>query len=187
MSILSRDRTASAAKAPARRKARRFRPSWPVSIALLLAVAGLAMAVAGHQIGGGAGSSDRALVDTAATTKVQGDVGDTLARIFTYTPDDTADASKAAADSLDGKAAADYRKLFGQVQQQAPTLQVGLSTRVVRLGVTSLAGNTATLLAFLDQTTTRKGKAGSVPAAAQLVVTARLTGGHWRITDLKAV
>jgi Mce-associated membrane protein len=181
VSILSRDRTADTAAPPRRR---RFRS---ISIALLLGAAGLAMAVAAHGLGGGSAPADRALVDTAATAKVQGDVGDTLARIFTYTPDDTGDALAAVRGDLDGKAAADYRRLFAQVQQQAPAQQVGLTTRVVRLGVTSLTGDTARLVAFLDQTTTRRGKAAATPAAAQLVVTARLTGGHWRITDLKAV
>lgn len=131
-------------------------------------------------------SGNQALADTDATTKVIGDVTSTLTKIFAYTPGTTATAEQAAADSLTGKAATDYRRLFAQVKLQAPAQRLALTTRVVRAGVTTLSGDTAHLLVFLDQTSTRNGKPSGSIAAAQLSVTAQLKDGLWRITDLKS-
>jgi Mce-associated membrane protein len=60
-----------------------------------------------------------------------------------------------------------------------------LTTHVVRAGVTSLKGDTAQLLVFLDQVTEREGKKPT-SAAAQLSVTAERRDGNWLITELKA-
>ncbi|MQY04055.1 hypothetical protein [Actinomadura macrotermitis] len=171
------------------RSHRARRPSWPVLplvLALVLALAGAGLLVAAGGPGGGEKApANRALVDTEATTKVAGDVGTALSRIFSYTPDDIAGTERAANEVLTGAAAKQYRQLFDGVRQQAPAQRVTLTSRVVRTGVTSLTGGTARLLVFLDQTSTRKGKKATT-AAAQLTVTAARRGGRWLITDIKS-
>lgn len=159
--------------------------AYQLVIALALATAGAGLLVLDEHRGAASGGN-RALLDTDATTKVAGDVSNALTRIFSYTPDDTATAERAAAQTLAGEAAADYRRLFAKVRSQAPEQRLALTTRVVRAGVSSLTGDTARLLVFLDQTATRDGRPNGTPAAAQLSVTARLTGGRWRITVLRS-
>jgi Mce-associated membrane protein len=116
---------------------------------------------------------------------VTGDVSNALGTIFAYTPVDTASTARAADDLLDGAAADQYRLLFGQIRQRVAGQHLTLTTRVVRAGVVSLTADRARLLVFLDQTAQRAGAAPTT-AAAQLSVSARLDGDHWRITDLKA-
>ncbi|MEU5884808.1 hypothetical protein [Spirillospora sp. NPDC047279] len=152
-----------------------------VAVVIGLAAAGL-FALRGQA--GGETSPNRALTDADATTKAVGDVSNALTRIFTYSSADTATAERAAAESLTGRAAADYRRLFAQVERQAPAGGLSLRTRVVRAGLVSLTGDRARLLVFLDQVTTRNGKPGASTAAAQLSVTAVLQDGLWRITEL---
>jgi Mce-associated membrane protein len=131
-------------------------------------------------------SANRALVDAPATTKAVGDVSNALVKIFSYEHGDVAATEKAAADLLEGKAADQYRALFAQVKQQAPAQRLTLTTRIVRAGVSRMSGDTAHLLVFLDQVSTRNGKPAGGTAAAQLAVTAGLRDGHWRITEIRS-
>ncbi|HEX2312416.1 MAG TPA: hypothetical protein VHJ17_01695 [Thermomonospora sp.] len=189
MRSTTKDPETDAEEAPARGRSRRAprRGSWPfqVGLAAVLAATGAGLLVLADD-GGEAASDNRALVDTEATTRVVGDVSNAVTRVFSYTSDGTAQAERAAAETLSGQAAADYRRLIGKVRAQAPQQRLTLTTRVVRAGVSSLTGDTARLLVFLDQTATRAGRPNGTPAAAQLTVTARLIDGRWRITELKS-
>ena len=159
----------------------------PLGVALgLVLIALLLHPIAGRLRDEDGTPHDRAVLDGVATTDVTGDVSTALSRIFSYTPGDVDAARRAASDVLTGPAAAQYTELFGQVARQAPAQRVTLTTRVTRAGVISLAGDTARLLVFLDQTATRAGKPDGTPAAAQLTVTAHRADGHWRITELKS-
>jgi len=60
-----------------------------------------------------------------------------------------------------------------------------LTTKVVDSGVTTLQGDHAQLLVFLDQSATRGDNNQSSLAAAELTVTAQRQGDHWVITDLR--
>lgn len=157
---------------------------WAVPVlALVLALAGVVVLMTRS----GGGSSDRAVTDAGATARVSGDVSDIISRIFTYRYADAAATQKQADSALTGQAADQYRTLFQQVLQQAPGQRLSLTTRVVRTGVIHLTGSTAQLLVFLDQSASRAGKPAGTAAAAQLLVTARLDGDGWRISELHAV
>jgi Mce-associated membrane protein len=138
-----------------------------------------------HQLRSDASARNHALTDTGATTRVAGDVGNALARVFSYTPDGTAAAERSARTVLDGRAARQYETLFARVRDDLTEQRVTLSTRAVRTGVVELDGDEARLLVFLDQTS-RRGKDEATTAAAQLTVTARFEGDRWRIVDIKA-
>ncbi|MGW2293446.1 hypothetical protein [Streptomyces violaceorubidus] len=168
-----------------------------VSAAAVLVLGGCGFLYAAHQLRSQAPARNHALTDAEATTRVAGDVGDALARIFSYTPDGTAAAERSASAVLDGRAARQYETLFARVRDDLTEQRVTLSTRAVRTGVIELDGDRARLLVFLDQTSHRgdakgtgtgKGKAdtGTTTAAAQLTVTARLDDDRWRIVDIKA-
>ena len=152
--------------------------------ALVSACAAGLLVLTGHS--SGTALSNRALVDSAVTTRVAGDVSNELAQVLSYSPDNTQATEKAAASALVDKAAGQYQMLFAEVRQQAPAQRIALTTRVVRTGVVTLSGDRADLLVFLDQTTSRQGRPTGQPIAAQLSITARLRSGHWRIADIRS-
>ncbi|MGC0382417.1 hypothetical protein [Streptomyces sp. SAI-129] len=163
----------------------RLRRAALAATAAVLVLGGCGFFYAAHQLRSQAPARNHALTDTEATTRVAGDVGEALARIFSYTPDGTAAARRSASTVLDGRAARQYETLFARVRDDLAEQRVTLSTRAVRTGVIELDGDRARLLVFLDQTSHRdKGKAST--AAAQLTVTARLDDDRWRIVDIKA-
>jgi Mce-associated membrane protein len=171
----------------------RLRKAALAGTAAVLVLGGCGFFYAAHQLRSEAPARNQALTDTEATTRVAGDVGNALARVFSYTPDGTAAAERSASTVLDGRAARQYETLFAQVRDDLADQRVTLSTRAVRTGVIELDGGRARLLVFLDQTSHKgkgtgegKGKSDAATAAAQLTVTARLDGDQWRIVDIKA-
>jgi Mce-associated membrane protein len=167
----------------------RLRRAALAATAAVLVLGGCGFFYAAHQVRSQAPAQNHALTDTEATTRVAGEVGDALARIFSYTPDGTAAAERSATTVLDGRAARQYETLFARVRDDLAEQRVTLSTRAVRTGVIELDGDRARLLVFLDQTSHRgedKAKGKATTAAAQLTVTARLDDDRWRIVDIKA-
>ena len=129
--------------------------------------------------------ANHALSDTGATTRVIGDVSNTLGKVFSYTPQDTSSTQDAGRELLGGRAAGQYAALFGELRQRVAEQKLTLTTHVVRAGVTRLTRDRAELLVFLDQRAQRAGKSATT-AAAQLSITAQLTDGKWQITDIQA-
>ncbi|GAA2569888.1 MULTISPECIES: hypothetical protein [Streptomyces] len=163
-------------------------------VAAALVLGGCGFFYGAHQLRSAAPAQNHALTDTEATSRVAGDVGNALARAFSYTPDGTAAAERSAQTVLDGRAARQYETLFARVRDDLTAQRVTLSTRAVRIGVIELDGDRARLLVFLDQTSHREDKSReqdgkqhkATTAAAQLTVTARLEDDRWRIVDIKA-
>ncbi|MEV5331545.1 hypothetical protein [Streptomyces werraensis] len=162
----------------------RLRRAAAAGAAAVLVLGGCGFLHAAHQLRSDGSARNTALTDTEATSRVAGDVGDALARIFSYTPDGTAAAERSARTALDGKAARQYATLFDRVRKYLTAQRVTLSTRAVRTGVVELDGDRARLLVFLDQTS-RRGEDAATTAAAQLTVTARLEDDRWRIVDIE--
>lgn len=152
-------------------------------LVVALLAAGGALFVAGQQLRDTPATSNRALTDTSATTRVVGDVSNALGKVFSYSPQATAVTKESAKQLLAGKALQQYASLFGQVEKQAEDQKLTLTTHVVRAGVTRLSGSSAHLLVFLDQVYEREGKAATT-AAAQLSVTAELRDGRWQIVEI---
>ncbi|MFB9838931.1 hypothetical protein [Actinoallomurus acaciae] len=175
------DQGQTADDAPRHRRVR-----WPFVIVLVFVLAGAGMQVLSARARHDPALGDRTLVDTEATSVVIGDVSNGLTKIFSYTPDSTATTEQDAAEVLSGTAASEYRTLFAQVKQHAAAERLTVTTHVVRAGVVRLTRDTAQLLVFLDQVIVRKDRPKGMSAAAQLSVTARRQGGHWRIVDMHA-
>ncbi|MEU9089575.1 hypothetical protein [Streptomyces sp. NPDC048428] len=148
-----------------------------------LLVAGGGLFAAGRQLRDTPATSNRALTDSEATTRVAGDVTNALGKVFSYSPEATAVTKESAKQLLAGKALQQYAALFGQVEKQAADQKLTLTTHVVRAGVTRLTHDSAHLLVFLDQVYERKGKDAS-RAAAQLSVTAQLRDDRWTIVEI---
>ncbi|MGW0666805.1 hypothetical protein [Streptomyces sp. NPDC002746] len=154
---------------------------WTLVAALL--VAGGALFVMGRQLRDTPATSNAALTDSEATSRVAGDVTNALGKVFSYSPSATAVTKESAKQLLAGKALQQYAALFGQVEKQAADQKLTLTTHVVRAGVTRLTHDSAHLLVFLDQVYERRGKTAST-AAAQLSVTAQLRDGRWTIVEI---
>ncbi|MEW1929379.1 hypothetical protein [Streptomyces sp. NPDC088360] len=169
---------------PRRRESRRSRTLLALVLAVLLLTGGTLLVLT-DRTADAPGAANQALTDSERTRRVIADVSDALTTVFTYTPDDLSTTERRARDLLRGKAAKDYRALFGKLRRQVTEQQLSLTTQVVRAGAVELTGDKAQLLVFLDQRAKRKG-AKATTAAAQLSVAARLHDGHWTITDIKA-
>lgn len=152
-------------------------------LVVALLVAGGGLFAMGRQLRDTPATSNSALTDSAATTRVAGDVTNALGKVFSYSPSATAVTKESAKQLLAGKALQQYAALFGQVEKQAADQKLTLTTHVVRAGVTRLTHDSAHLLVFLDQVYERKGKAAST-AAAQLSVTTQLRDGRWTIVEI---
>jgi Mce-associated membrane protein len=122
---------------------------------LLLALAGTGLLVAAAQVRGSPAAANRALTDQAATRQVLSEVTAGVSAIYSYSSADLGATQRAARRVLAGQAAAQYRELFPLLQRDAAGQQLTVVSRVVRAGVSSLSGNTAQVLVFIDQTTTR--------------------------------
>ncbi|MFF2407726.1 hypothetical protein [Streptomyces sp. NPDC058092] len=160
---------------------------WPHVVAAVLVVALLAagggLFAKGRQLRDTPATSNRALTDSAATTRVAGDVSNALGKVFSYSPQATGVTKESAKELLAGTALKQYAALFGQVEKQAADQKLTLTTQVVRAGVTRLTDSSAHLLVFLDQVYEREGKPATT-AAAQLSVTAELQDGHWTVVEI---
>lgn len=168
--------------APASGTGRRLRFVAGVLVVALLAAGG-GLFVMGRQLRDTPATSNTALTDSEATTRVAGDVTNALGKVFSYSPSATAVTKESAKQLLAGKALQQYAALFGQVEKQAADQKLTLTTHVVRAGVTRLSHDSAHLLVFLDQVYERQGKTAST-AAAQLSVTAQLRDGRWTIIEI---
>ncbi|WP_432126771.1 hypothetical protein [Streptomyces sp. bgisy082] len=156
-----------------------------VATVVALLLGGSAFFYGAHQLRSTPSARNHALTDTAATTRVGGDVGEGLARVFSYAPAQPDAAERSAGTVLGGRAARQYADLFAQVRAGLVEQRITLTTQAVRTGVIELKGNTARLLVFLDQTS-RRGGAPATSAAAQLTVTAEFRDDRWLIVDIKA-
>jgi Mce-associated membrane protein len=149
---------------------------------LLLVAAGVVLLVLAGQARGASASGNQALANAARTRQVTAAVSADVAGIYSYSYTDLAATTRTARQVLAGQAAVQYAEL-SRTLSAAVTQRITVVTRVTAVGIRSLTGDTAALLVFLKQTSTRDGKpAGSVPA--QLQVTAHLVGGRWLITGI---
>ncbi|MFF8096366.1 hypothetical protein [Streptomyces sp. NPDC016675] len=162
----------------------RLRRAAPAVGACALLLAGCGFFYGAHQLRSTPSAENAALTDTAASTRVAGDVGNALARVFSYTPDGVEATERSARTVLGGRAARQYADLMQRIRADLAEQRVTLSTQPVRTGVIELDGDRARLLVFLDQISHR-GKDGTTSAAAQLTVTARWEEDQWRIVDIR--
>ncbi|WP_425588994.1 hypothetical protein [Streptomyces similanensis] len=176
---------ASAGETGGRRRfgGRRLRATALAVLAAVLVLAGCGFFYRAHELRSAPAAENRALTDTAATTRVAGDIADDLARVFSYTPDGLDATERSARTVLTGRAARQYTQLIDRIRADVTKQRVTLSTQVVRTGVIRLDGDDARLLVFLDQVS-RRGKAAGASAAAQLTITAHRENGQWRIVDI---
>jgi len=129
-------------------------------------------------------AANSALVDTATTSEVNGQISDAVSKIFSYRYTDIAATQQAAQNLLTGKALCQYNNLMKVVAEQAPQQKLVLRATVVEHGVTILQGDKANVLIFLNQRDVRTTDNQSTSAGAQLAVQAVRQGGSWKISNI---
>ncbi|WP_154697362.1 hypothetical protein [Lentzea guizhouensis] len=155
----------------------------PVSllvVALLFAGLGAFFVVKSRSV-----TYDAALVDSATTSAVNGQVREAVEKSFSYNFADVTATEKAAKELLTGKALCQYNAVFGPVREIAPQQKLVVSVRVVSSAVSSLRDGRATVLVFADQVTTRTTDNSSGGGTAMLQVGAVEDGGRWKIDNLR--
>lgn len=163
---------------------RRRRLVLPLTLAVLLIAAGAVLLVEASGLRGDPAAANQALTNAGQTQAVIAAVSTDVTDIYSYSYTDIPATVDVANRVLTGQAAAQYSEL-APLLRDAVTEKLTVRTSVVRAGVSSLSGGTAQLLIFMNQTATRSGGKPTT-VAAQLVITARLVGGVWRITNIEA-
>ncbi|MCP2095232.1 Mce-associated membrane protein [Actinosynnema pretiosum] len=160
------------------------RRSWRLPAALVLLSALLAALGAWFQTSAPRATHDRALVDAAATAEVDGQVRSAIERAFSYDFADAGAAERAAGEVLVGRAKCQHEVISGPVRELAPEQKLVVTVKAVTSGVTSLDGDRATVLLFLDQVTTRTTDNRSGGGVAMMRVGARKEGDRWLVDGL---
>jgi len=156
---------------------RSLAPRVPLAASLVLLLAGAGLLIAAAR------SPAPALAGTPVTSQVIAGVSADLARVYSYSYTSLPAAETAAGHVLAGQAAAQYRELSPMLRD-AVTERLTVTARVTRAGLMSWSGGTARLLVFLSQSSARPGDKASV-VSAQLIVTARSSGGRWIIESIE--
>lgn len=128
-----------------------------------------------------------ALVDQAATAEVADQIGAGVKAVFSYDYSNLARTERAAADILVGDATGQYRDQFTSARKRAEEQKLVRTTTVRSLGVSSLRGDQAEVLLFLDQQTLTAAGGAPQSSVAQLSVAAVRIDGRWKISRLTAL
>ncbi|XVV03323.1 hypothetical protein ACQPW3_39330 [Actinosynnema sp. CA-248983] len=154
-------------------------------IALVLVAAVLVGLGGWFQTRSGDVKYNEALVDSAGTTEVAGQVREAVEKSFSYNFADVAGTEKAANELLVGKAKCQYNAIFGPVKTLAPEQKLVVTVKAVSTGVTSLDGDRATVLLFLDQVTTRTTDNQSGGGIAMMRAGAQKLDGRWKVDNME--
>lgn len=128
---------------------------------------------------------NQALVDSAGTTEVAGQTREAIEKAFSYNFADVSATEKAANELLVGKAQCQYNAIFDPVRKLAPEQKLVVTVKAVSSGVTTLDGDHATVLLFLDQVTTRTTDNQSGGGIAMMRVSARKVDGRWKVDNME--
>lgn len=128
---------------------------------------------------------NKALVDSAGTTEVAGQAREAVEKAFSYDFTDVSATEQAADELLVGKAKCQYNAIFDPVRKLAPEQKLVVTVKAVSSGVTSLDGDRATVLLFLDQVTTRTTDNQSGGGIAMMRVGAQKVDGRWRVDNME--
>ncbi|MEV1113968.1 hypothetical protein AB0I91_02780 [Actinosynnema sp. NPDC049800] len=128
---------------------------------------------------------NQALVDSGGTTEVAGQAREAVEKAFSYNYADVSATEKAANELLVGKAKCQYNAIFGPVRTLAPEQKLVVTVKAVSSGVTTLDGDRATVLLFLDQVTTRTTDNQSGGGIAMMRVGAQKVDDRWKVDNME--
>jgi Mce-associated membrane protein len=128
--------------------------------------------------------TNTALVDTAGTAEVSGQVVTAVNTILSYNYTNMQKTETAVQHLLTGKALCQYNLLYKVVKQQAPSQKLVLTTTVQAKGVEMLQGDTARVLLLVQQTDTRASTNQTSTSQSMIAVNTVKQGGVWKISNI---
>ena len=128
---------------------------------------------------------NQALVDSGGTTEVTGQTREAVEKAFSYNYADVSATEKAAGELLVGKAKCQYDAIFDPVRKLAPEQKLVVTVKAVSSGVTSLDGDRATVLLFVDQVVLRTTDNQTSGGKAMLRVGAQRVDGRWKVDNME--
>jgi Mce-associated membrane protein len=128
--------------------------------------------------------ANTALVDTAGTAEVSGQVVTAVNTILSYNYTNMQKTETAVQHLLTGKALCQYNLLYKVVKQQAPSQKLVLTTTVQAKGVEMLQGDTARVLLLVQQTDTRASTNQTSTSQSMIAVNTVKQGGVWKISNI---
>ncbi len=157
-------------------------------VAVLLVASGLAVWFRGEtaQLTDSAAAANDALVDASATAQVNGQITEALETAFSYDYTTLDRNERAARQVITGQFASEFDQQFSTVRELAPQQQAVVSATVSHSAVKMLSGDSAIVVAFLDQQVTRSGTDQEMIAAGRLTVTAQRVDGQWKIAGVQS-
>lgn len=129
-----------------------------------------------------ADGENRAISDPAGTAEVKDQLRSVIENTLSYDYRNLDRTAAAVRDNFTGKATCEYDQLFGEVKRLAPEQKIVLTTTVREIGVLRLDGDQATVLVFVDQSTTRADQNQTTSSGAQFTLAARRQGSSWKIS-----
>lgn len=181
---------------PGARRRRISLPSAPVTrrgtavllaVTILLSAAAVFFAVSFFGMRFTGSATNTALSDVGTTATVNEQVGDAVAKVYSF---DFARLDQAEADARAGITAPfdkQFDQIFGNVRQLAPKQKAVVTATVPKKAVASIEGDHATVYLFVNQVITRVDDNGARQqggAAARLRVDAENVDGRWKISGM---
>ncbi|MBW0093260.1 nuclear transport factor 2 family protein, partial [Pseudonocardia sp. KRD-188] len=160
----------------------------PVLAAALVVLVALAVffGIATASLRGNPAAANTALTDLAATSEVSTQLGDALETLYSYDFSRLDENERAARGVITDAFAPEFDRLFAQVRELAPQQEAVVSAVVNVSAVQRIDGDTAVLVAFMDQQATTAASAEQVAAAGRLTVTGERVDGRWRIAAVES-
>ena len=159
-------------------------PALLVGLTVVCTVLAVVFGMQAAQLRGDGAGSNQALADAAATSEVNGQISDAVAKVFSYDFADTAKTEKAANELLVGDAVGKYNELFATIKEQAPKQKLVVTTTVKTSAVKLLQDDRAEVLLFVDQNAVRTDSGENNIGPAQILVGAEKQGDQWKINQI---
>lgn len=160
----------------------------PVLAAALVVLVALAVffGIATASLRGTPAAANTALTDLAATSEVSTQLGDALETLYSYDSSRLDENERAARGVITDAFTPEFERLFAQVRELAPQQEAVVSAVVNVSAVQRIDGDTAVLVAFMDQQATTAASTEQVAAAGRLTVTGERVDGRWRIAAVES-
>jgi Mce-associated membrane protein len=132
---------------------------------------------------GAPSAQNLALASPAETSQVTSQVTSAVGALFSYNYTAPGPTTRAARRLLTGAAVRQYAALFAQVEKEAPSQKLVITTTVNSAGVELLTADTARVLVFAAESERKAGGTAST-AGAMLAVNLTRAGGTWKISGI---
>jgi len=172
-----------------RRRAHRSAPPWTAAVlgVLVVVFAGVAGVAGwlGHQAWTSGPAANSAVVDAATTAEVVGQARQGVEQVFSFDPAKIEDSADAARTLGTGDFPREYLQVFDQSVRQA-AVQQGLrqSASVLDIGVRSIAGDRANVVALIQLDVQRASTGQSTTTPGLLTIDLQRVDGRWKLAKV---